>query len=397
MTADGTGLGAATRGVAPLSMFWFLPVSGDGRYLGTNIGRRPAEHRYYREVATAIDRLGFDGALIPTGAECDDGWVVASALATVTERMRFLVAIRPGIISPTFAARQAASLDRLSNGRLLLNVVTGGTPIEMARDGRVLPHDERYAQTDEFLHVWRRMMQGETVDFTGTYYQLAGGRISFQPVQQPYPPLWLGGSSEPAKDVAADHIDLYLTYAEPLAQVEEKIESVRARAAKRGRKIRFGLRVHMVVRETDQEAWAAADRLISHVTDETIAAAQKRFTDGSDSVGQQRMAALHQGRRDRLLVAPNLWAGIGLVRTGVATALVGDPPTVARRLREYQALGIDTVIASGYPHLEEAYRVAELLFPELGVAQPGHVLRESLAAEFDPGRRMAPAAAAAVT
>lgn len=382
---------SSTAPPVPLEMFWFIPVSGDGRYLGTNVGRRPAEHAYYREVATAIDRLGYGGALIPVGAECDDGWVVASALAMATERMKFLVAVRPGIISPTFAARQASSLDRLSNGRLLLNVVTGGTPIEMAGDGPVLPHDERYAQTDEFLHVWRRMMQGETVDFSGKYYQLAGGRISFRPVQAPYPPLWLGGSSEPAKDVAAEHIDLYLTYAEPLAQVEEKIASVRARAAKRGRRIRFGMRVHMVVRETDREAWEAAERLISHVTDETIAAAQKRFTDGSDSVGQHRMAALHQGRRDRLMVAPNLWAGIGLVRTGVATALVGDPPTVARRLREYQALGIDTVIASGYPHLEEAYRVAELLFPELGLAQPGHVLRESPAAEFDPGRRAAAA------
>jgi len=385
MTAGGASLNAA----APLSMFWFIPVSGDGRYLGTNTGRRPAEHKYYREVAMAIDRLGYDGALIPTGSECDDGWVVASSLATVTERMKFLVAVRPGIISPTFAARQAASLDRLSEGRLLLNVVAGGTPVELARDGAVLPHDERYAQTSEFLHIWRQLMQGQVVDFTGKYYRIADGRISFRPVQKPYPPLWLGGSSEPAKDVAAEHIDLYLTYAEPLEQIEEKIRSVRERAARQGRHIRFGMRVHMVVRETNEEAWAAANRLISHVSDEAIAAAQQRFTAESDSVGQSRMAALHQGRRDRLEIRPNLWAGIGLVRTGAATALVGDPPTVAKRLREYQALGIDTVIASGYPHLEEAYRVAELLFPELGVTQLGHDLRESPAAEFDPARRAA--------
>lgn len=376
---------------APLDMFWFIPVSGDGRYLGTNTGRRPAEHKYYREVAMAIDRLGYGGALIPTGSECDDGWVVASALATVTERMRFLVAVRPGIISPTFAARQAASLDRLSNGRLLLNVVTGGTPAELARDAALLPHDERYVQTGEFLHIWRRLMQGETVDWSGKYYQIEKGRISFAPVQKPYPPLWLGGSSEPAKEVAGEHIDLYLTYAEPLEQVEEKLNSVRAYAAKFGRRIRFGMRVHMVVRETDEEAWAAANRLIRHVTDETIEAAQRRFTAGSDSVGQSRMAALHQGRRDKLEVRPNLWAGIGLVRTGAATALVGNPATVAQRLREYQALGIDTIIASGYPHLEEAYRVAELLFPELGIRQIGHELSESPAAEFDPARRAASA------
>jgi alkanesulfonate monooxygenase len=215
----------------PLNMFWFIPVSGDGRYLGSNQGRRPAEHGYYRELAMAIDRLGYGGALIPTGQERDDGWVVASSLATVTERMKFLVALRPGIISPTFAARQASSLDRLSNGRLLLNVVAGGTPVELACDGVFLPHDERYTQTDEFLHVWRRLMAGETVDHQGKYYDIKGGRLSFPPLQRPYPPLWLGGSSEAAQEVAADHIDLYLTYGEPVEQVAEKINQVRTRAA----------------------------------------------------------------------------------------------------------------------------------------------------------------------
>jgi alkanesulfonate monooxygenase len=150
--------------------------------------------------------------------------------------------------------------------------------------------------------------------------------------------------------------------------------------------MRFGMRIHMVVRETADEAWAAANQLISHVTDEAIAAAQRRYTTESDSVGQHRMGALHQYRRDKLEIRPNLWAGVGLVRTGAATALVGGPPTVAQRLREYQAVGIDTVIASGYPHLEEAYRVAELLFPELGINQPRQRLHESPASEFDPAR-----------
>ncbi len=381
--------GQASNVDQPLNMFWFIPVSGDGRYLGSNVGRRPAEHKYYREVAMAIDRLGFDGALIPTGPECDDGWVVATSLATCTERMKFLVALRPGIISPTYAARQCSSLDRLSNGRLLLNVVTGGTPLELKGDAALLPHDDRYLQTGEFLNIWRRLMQGETVTYKGKYFTVDEARISFPPVQAPHPPLWLGGSSDPAKDIAAEHIDLYLTYAEPLDQVEEKLTSIRKRAEKLGRRIRFGMRVHMVVRETEDEAWEAADRLISHVTDDAIAAAQQRFNASSDSVGQGRMAALHQGRRDKLHVGPNLWAGIGLVRTGVGTALVGNPQNVAKRLREYQALGIDTIIGSGYPHLEEAYRVAELLFPELGIKQLGHQLRESPAAEFDPARLMA--------
>jgi alkanesulfonate monooxygenase len=151
--------------------------------------------------------------------------------------------------------------------------------------------------------------------------------------------------------------------------VAEKVQKVRAAAAGKGRDVSFGIRLHFIVRETDEEAWEAADRLISKLDDETIREAQERFVKESDSVGQQRMAALHGGRRDNLEVSPNLWAGVGLVRAGAGTALVGSPKTVAARLREYQDVGIDTVIGSGYPHLEEAYRIAELLFPELGITR----------------------------
>ena len=176
---------------------------------------------------------------------------------------------------------------------------------------------------------------------------------------------------------------MYLTWGEPVAAVKEKIEAVRRRAALRGREIRFGLRVHLIVRETDEEAWAAADRLIANLPDAAIEAAQKKFAEQSDSVGQKRMSALHGGgRRDRLLVGPNLWAGIGLVRGGAGTALVGDPKTVADRLREYQALGVETIIASGYPHLEEAYRVSELLFPELGIGTGGRLLHAQAPGDF---------------
>jgi alkanesulfonate monooxygenase len=147
--------------------------------------------------------------------------------------------------------------------------------------------------------------------------------------------------------------------------VAAKIADIRARAARRGRTLKFGIRLHVIVRETNEEAWAAADKLISHLDDATIAKAQAAFAK-MDSVGQRRMAALHGGRRDKLEVSPNLWAGVGLVRGGAGTALVGDPETVAARMREYQDLGIGTFILSGYPHLEESYRFAELVFPLLG-------------------------------
>jgi alkanesulfonate monooxygenase len=375
----------------PLNMFWFLPTSGDGAYLGSKEGWRPAEFGYMREIAAAADRLGFGGVLLPTGPACLDGWTLTSALAPLTERLKFLVALRPGVLSPAMAARQAVALDRISNGRLLLNVVTGGNPSELEADGLFLSHEERYQQTAEFLTIWRAIVAGEPITFNGRHLSSKStAPLPFPPLQTPYPPLYFGGSSDAGVEVAAEHVDYYLTWGEPPAQVAEKFAKVRAAAARRGRTVRFGLRIHLIVRETETEAWAAADRLISKLSDQAIAAAQARNAQISESEGQRRMAALHGYRRDALIVGPNLWAGVGLVREGAGTALVGDPATVADRLREYQAIGVDTIIASGYPHLEEAYRVAELLFPALGIAAPGSTIRRGR--EFAPE---APARAAA--
>lgn len=376
-----TSASAADR----LNFFWFIPTHGDGTYLGTQKGSRRPEFRYFKQVATAVDQLGYEGVLLPTGQSCEDSWITATGLATVTERLKFLVALRPGIISPSVAARQTATLDRLSNGRLLLNVVVGGNPVELAGDGVHLSHDERYAQAGEFLHIWRRLLLGETVNFEGAHYRVEGARNDFPTVSKPYPPLYIGGSSPAGQDLAASTVDLYLTWGEPLQQVADKLEAVRRRARALGREVRFGMRIHFIVRESEEEAWKAADKLISHISDAQIERAHDRFLKEMDSVGQRRQAELHGGRRDKLVVAPNLWAGVGLVRTGVGTALVGTPDQVAERLREYQALGIDTIIGSGYPHLEEAYRVAELLFPHLGITAPGQGLHEAVVNEFSVG------------
>ncbi|WP_043879379.1 FMNH2-dependent alkanesulfonate monooxygenase [Azorhizobium caulinodans] len=368
----------------PPHMFWFIPTHGDGSYLGSETRQRPPEFGYFREVATAVDRLGFEGVLLPTGQSCEDSWITAAGLATATERLRFLVALRPGVTTPVFAARQTAALDRLSDGRLLLNLVVGGHPGELAADGVFLGHDERYAQGAEFVAIWRALVRGETVNHEGRYYRVENGRLDF-PVVQEHLPLYFGGSSDAGLDVAAEHVDLYLSWGEPPALLAEKIATARARAAARGRTLRFGIRLHFIVRETESEAWTAAERLISQVSDAQIANAQKRFKEEMDSVGQARMAALHDGRRDRLEVAPNLWAGVGLVRRGAGTALVGDPQTIAARIREYQAVGVDTFIGSGYPHLEEAYRVAELLFPALGIDGRRRGVRTQIVNEFAVG------------
>jgi alkanesulfonate monooxygenase len=371
-----------------MNVFWFFPTHGDGRFLGSPEGARTVDHDYLSQIARAAESLGFDGALIPTGRSCEDPWVTASSLIPLTRKLKFLVAVRPGIMSPTVAARMAASFDRHSNGRLLINVVAGGDPVELAGDGCWLSHDERYEAASEFLDVWKGVLSGQVVDLEGKHITVKGAQQLFPTVSQPHPPVYFGGSSPAAHDLAARHVDLYLSWGEPLDEVAKKIADLRQRAAAYGRTLRFGLRVHVIVRDSTEEAWRAADALISKLDDQVIANAQHTLG-RADSEGQRRMAALHGGRRDRLEIAPNLWAGVGLVRGGAGTALVGDGPTVAARLREYAELGIDTFVLSGYPHLDEAYRVAELVFPHLpGRAQPartgGHAAGEVMANQHVP-------------
>lgn len=357
-----------------LNIFWFLPTHGDSRYLGTSLGARPVNYDYLRQVAVAADTNGYDGVLIPTGRSCEDPWVVASSLIGATQNLKFLVAIRPGLSTPGLAVRMAATFDRLSKGRLLINVVTGGDQGELEADGLFADHETRYEISAEFLRIWRAALAGEGGDagfsYDGKHLKVKGAKTLYPPLQKPYPPLYFGGSSAPAHELAAEQVDVYLTWGEPPAAVAEKIADIRARAAKHGRKLRFGIRLHVIVRETNEAAWKAADELISHLDDDVIARAQAAFAK-MDSEGQRRMAALHGGRRDKLEVSPNLWAGVGLVRGGAGTALVGDPETVAARIKEYADLGIDTFIFSGYPHLEESYRFAELVFPLIGKARPG--------------------------
>lgn len=352
-----------------MNVFWFIPTHGDGHYLGTSVGGRAITPTYLRLIAQAVDELGFTGALLPTGRGCEDAWLVAASLLPVTQRMKFLVAVRPGLIAPALAARMAATFDRISNGRLLINVVTGGDPVELAGEGVHLDHDARYAVTDEFLTVWRALVGGEEANFDGEYLRVTKGKLVLPPVQQPYPPLYFGGSSPAGHAVAAKHADVYLSWGEPPAEVEKKIADVRRRAEAQGRTLRFGIRLHVIVRRTESDAWQAADDLIRYLDEPTIAEAQKVLA-RYDSHGQQRQRALHNGSRHSLIVGPNLWAGVGLVRGGVGSALVGDPETVAERMLEYAKVGVDTFIFSGYPHLEEAYRVAELLFPLLPLDNP---------------------------
>src|SRR5262245_48124399 len=194
------------------NVLWFLPTHGDGHSLGTAKGGRDVSLKYLRQIAQAADDLGYYGVLLPTGRSCEDSWVIASALAPLTERLRYLVAVRPGLQSPGVAARMTATLDRISNGRLLINVVTGGDPVENKGDGIFLPHDQRYEVTHEFLTVYKKLLAGEVVNQRGKHITIEDGRLLFAPVQAGGPPLYFGGSSDAGTAVAVQTIDKYLTW-----------------------------------------------------------------------------------------------------------------------------------------------------------------------------------------
>src|SRR6516164_3407711 len=355
-----------------MKLFWFIPTHGDGRYLGTSYGGRPLDFSYLKQIACAVDNLGFYGALLPTGRSCEDAWITAASLIPETRRMRFLVAIRPGSISPSLAARMTATFDRLSNGRLLINVVTGGDPVELAGDGLFLEHDGRYELTDEFLEIWRALLSGvEEVNYEGKYLQVKGARNLFRTIQQPYPALYFGGSSDVGVAVAAKHIDHYLTWGEPPAQVATKIEAVRKEVARWGRSVQFGIRLHVIVRESDDAAWRDAESLISHLNDQTVRTAQQTLV-RHDSVSQQRMLALQKlsairRSREALEVSPNLWAGVGLVRGGAGTALVESAQTVAVRIVVTADPVRYSFVASISPQLGDAFRFSFFVFALLGL------------------------------
>ena len=348
-----------------IHLHWFLPTGGDSRDVlatGPDVHRRDPTLDHLALVARTAEQLGFEAVLTPTGTWCEESWISTAALIRETTRLKFLVAFRPGTITPTLAAQMAATFQRHSNGRALLNVVTGGDAGEQQRFGDWLDHDDRYVRTDEFLAIVRGAWSGEPYDFDGVHYNVAGASTRLPPV--PAPDIYFGGASPAAEQVAARRADVYLTWGEPPDLVAPRIERVRKLAADEGRELRFGIRLHVITRDRAADAWAETERLLEAMDDDTIARVQQDLAK-SQSVGQARMQGLHGGRREDLVVAPNLWAGIGLVRGGAGTALVGDHDEVAARIAEYHELGFDEFILSGHPHLEEAFWVGEHVRPRL--------------------------------
>ena len=348
---------------------WFLPTSGDGRNVtnvidtvGQTAVTREADVEYLSEVAKAAERAGFEAVLTPTGSGCEDAWVTCMAVAQHTEKLKFIVAFRPDSTQPAWAAHQSASFQRLTGGRLLLNVVTGGDPAEQKSFGDHLDKESRYRRTGEFLVVIKRSWSGEIYDYKGEFFELDQGGLRRGLGDVEVPQVYFGGASPPGLEVASSHADVYLTWGEPLDAVAEKVRVIKEMAAGKGRSIRAGLRIHIITRDTEEEAWVEADRIIAGLDPAEVEKARERFS-RMESVGQAKMAELAHGGDDDLVIAPNLWAGIGLVREGAGTAIVGSHEQVAERLLDYRDVGIDEFILSGYPHLEEALRFGEYVRP----------------------------------
>lgn len=361
-----------------ITLHWFLPTSGDSRTIvggghgsGIDHGERRPDLRYLTQVAQAAEYNGFDSVLTPTGRWCQDAWVTTAALLSSTSRLKFLVALRPGLIGPTLTAHQALTYQELSNGRLLLNVVVGGEDVEQRAFGDHTTKAERYAIADESLavidHLWH---SSEPLTFFGDHIRVENAALKSRP--ETLPPIFFGGTSPEGIDVAAKWADVYLTWGENTDNVKEKLQRVRERAAYYGRSPEFGIRLHVIARPTADEAWAEAQRIYDSLDPDRVAAAQTGLA-ASQSEGQRRMSELHgQGSAFRagddarkLEISPNLWAGIGLVRGGAGTALVGSYDDVAARIEEYRDLGISHFILSGIPHLEETFHVGEGVVPSL--------------------------------
>lgn len=343
-----------------LELAWFAALCDDDyERLGDPSALRPSSASHCLGIVEEAEAQGFDAVLLPSGYELGiDSTVFAATMAATTERIRPLLAIRCGESWPPQLARQLTSLDEALGGRLMVNIISSDRP------GEQLGGPERYGRTLEVMQLLRQLMAGDPVSFEGEYYQLdvAAPRVARD--HRRVPPLYFGGLSEEAREVAAREADTYLMWPDTEDQVAAVVEDLSARAARHGRKLRFGYRVHVIVRETEAEARAAAAELVSAVDDATGAAIQARSLDAK-SAGVGRQGELRDSSGDDGFVEDHLWTGIGRARSGCGAAIVGNPEQVAAKIRRYAELGMESFILSGYPHREECRRFGELVMPLL--------------------------------
>jgi len=287
-----------------------------------------------------------------------DSVAFAAGIAPLLRRMRLLVAVRMGEMWPPQLARQLATIDQMAGGRLTVNIISSGLP------GETLDSAARYRRTLEIMRVLRDLLDGKSVDFRGEFVTLSLDPPRLRPVGGQCPLLYFGGLSEAARDVAAQAADVYLMWPDTMPAVEAVVADMRARAARYGRELRFGYRAHVIVRSSEQEARAAARRLVSRLDAGTGEQIRRRSLDTS-SAGVARQNELRESADDEGFAEPNLWTGIGRARSGAGAAIVGDPGQVLAKLRGYASLGMEAFILSGYPHAAEGDLFARHVLPHL--------------------------------
>lgn len=344
----------------PVEISWFCPLCDDDyRQLGVPDPALRSSFPHCRDVLLRAERNGFDNILCPSGYALGiDSLTFAAGVAPLTSRIRLLVAVRCGEAWPPQLARQLATLDRMLDGRLTVNIISSDLP------GAPLASEPRYQRTRECMQILRALLDGKPVARDGEFYPLEIEPPAVRTVSGRAPLLYFGGLSEPARRVAAEEADVYLMWPEPLPAVRVLLEDMRARAARLGRTLRFGYRVHVIVRETEAAARAAARELVSRLDADTGEAIRRRSLDHA-SEGVRRQAEMREAADGEGYVEEHLWTGIGRARSGCGAAIVGDPDQVLAKLQAYAALGIEAFILSGYPHAEECDLVARYVLPGL--------------------------------
>ena len=321
---------------------------------------------YIAEVARAAEISGFQGGLIPSFPMTDEPWAISSFLARETSTFRFMIAFQPGFLNPVTAARMTASLQRATGGRGLYNVITGGGGPAQLWWGDVAPHDDRYARTTEFLDVLRGVWSGQPYSYQGKFYQVENASLPQQLLGQPFPEIYFSGSSDAALASASKHAEYYLSWLEPFDQLKDKFDRVKARTEALGRKIKCAVRVDIIARRTEEEAWREVRRGFENL-DDAAKERYKRFAEQrGDSVGASRQRNNAPKSLDDyrdFIIHPNIWSGLSLLRGGQTQGIIGSYEQVAERLDDLVKLGADAFILASTPHLEEAYRVGEEVLP----------------------------------
>ena len=346
-----------------------MPVEFIG-YIGTqhqseiHPATGPAIDRDYVErVARAHDEGGFDRALVAFGSTSPESQLVVAHAASVTQRLGFMIAHRPGFTAPTVAARQLATLDQFTGGRVAVHIITGGSDDELAKDGDHLTKDQRYARTSEYLDIVRQEWTSEKpFDYKGDYYNVVQAFGGVKPLQKPQIPVYFGGSSDAAIPVAGKHADIFALWGETQAQVAETIARVRHAAAKHGRQVKFSLSLRPVIAKTEEAAWAKADAIAAQAKALREKAGLPTTGHAPPNAGSQRLLdAAKQGTR----LDKRLWTGVAAVTgaQGNSTGLVGTPQQVAEALLDYYDLGVTTFLIRGFDPLDDAIAYGRDLIP----------------------------------